>query len=181
MLKTFSCKECGKTFQKEMKSSYVWYCDDCRKERKRRDAYERAVKSGRIKKPGVGSGGNQWGENNHNWSGYKAEYSYTRIIRKENMKECYFCGSKENLCRHHIDKNRSNNTKDNLMVVCRSCHAKLHGLITNITSRSKTSLIQGKSKMDNPELSHNVESATTNPDECRGVGSSESKCEALQK
>lgn len=138
MLRTFECKDCKKIFQKEMKSSYVLYCDDCRKERKRKDAYERAVKSGRIKCPGVGSGGNQWGENNHQWSGYKAEYSYHRIIRKEDMKECYFCKSTKHLCRHHIDKNRENNSKDNLVIVCRSCHAKIHNLVTHLTSRNKT-------------------------------------------
>ena len=132
MLKTFKCKDCGDVFQKEMKSSYVWYCDKCRKERKRKDAYKRAVESGRIKCPGVGSGGNQWGSNNHQWSNYKATYSYHRIIRKEDMKECMFCGSTKNLCRHHIDKNRTNNTAENLVVVCRSCHAKIHNLIEHL-------------------------------------------------
>ena len=33
MLRTFTCKKCGVEFQKEMKSSYVWYCEDCRKKR----------------------------------------------------------------------------------------------------------------------------------------------------
>lgn len=150
MIKTFTCKDCGKEFQLKTRS-YAYYCADCKKERKRKDAYERAVKSGRIKCPGVGSGGNQWGEKNHQWSNYKAEYSYTRIIRE--MKECHFCGATKNLCRHHIDKNRSNNTPENLVVVCRSCHAKLHNLENNFISRSKTSLIQGKSEKDNPEPS----------------------------
>ena len=33
MLKTFNCKKCGCTFKKEMKTSYVYYCEDCRKKR----------------------------------------------------------------------------------------------------------------------------------------------------
>lgn len=40
--------------------------------------------------------------------------------------KCTFCGSTENLHVHHIDKNHGNNTTENLMVLCASCHKKLH-------------------------------------------------------
>lgn len=48
MLKTFICKKCGVEFQKEMKSSYVWYCEDCRK--KRNVEINMAVKKRKIPK-----------------------------------------------------------------------------------------------------------------------------------
>lgn len=175
-MKTFTCRLCGTTFEKETRS-YAYYCDACRKIKSREASYKCAVKSGRIQCPGVGSGGNQLGEHNHQWSEYKAEYSYRHLI---DLTECVFCHSTEHLVRHHIDMDRKNNSKDNLICLCRSCHAKVHKLVNNINSRNKTSLIQGNSRTDNPEPSHIVEGATTNPDECKDVGSSESKCEATE-
>lgn len=47
-------------------------------------------------------------------------------------KSCYVCGSNIQLVIHHVDGNNGrfgkpvNNHKDNLMVLCRSCHPKLH-------------------------------------------------------
>lgn len=39
---------------------------------------------------------------------------------------CELCGSKRNLNVHHKDKNHQNNSTNNLMVLCRSCHVNLH-------------------------------------------------------
>ena len=165
MIKTFTCRICNEEFSKQTRS-YAYYCDKCRKEKRRVSAYNRAVESGRIKSPGVGSGGNQWGPNNHQWSGFSAEYSYRHHSKDDS---CWMCGSTKYLVRHHIDLNRKNNEKTNITTVCRSCHSKLHRLIDNINSRSKTTLIRGNSRPDNPEPSHNVEGVTTNPDECKDV------------
>lgn len=87
-MKTFNCKLCGIIFEKQTRS-YAYYCDDCRKIKNREIALKHAYKTGRIKTPGVGSGGNQWGENNHQWSNYKAEYSYRHLTE---LKECELCG-----------------------------------------------------------------------------------------
>lgn len=170
MIKTFTCKICGETFQKETRS-YAYYCPTCFKEQRRQASYRCAVKKGRIKCPGVGRGGNQLGENNPMWSNYKGEYSYRNLIKI--MNECQMCGSKEHLCRHHINFIRSDNRLENLIIVCRSCHAKLHKLEKNI-SRIKTTL-NGGSTQDNPVPSVNDTGRTTIPDECKGVDSSESK------
>ena len=170
MIKTFTCKICGETFQKETRS-YAYYCPTCFKEQRRQASYRCAVKKGRIKCPGVGSGGNQLGENNPMWSNYKGEYSYHNLIKI--MNECQMCGSKEHLCRHHINFIRSDNRLENLTIVCRSCHAKLHKLEKNI-SRNKTTL-NGGTMQDNPVPSVNDTGRTTIPDECKGVDSSESK------
>lgn len=51
------------------------------------------------------------------------------VLRKFNY-TCCFCMSKENLCVHHIKRmnadNAHYNDEHNLMVLCRSCHMKLH-------------------------------------------------------
>lgn len=41
---------------------------------------------------------------------------------------CYICG-KKNLDHevHHIDGNTKNNSTDNLLLVCKNCHKKIHG------------------------------------------------------
>lgn len=39
---------------------------------------------------------------------------------------CEICGSNKNVDVHHKDGNPQNNSKDNLMRVCRSCHNKIH-------------------------------------------------------
>jgi len=43
--------------------------------------------------------------------------------------KCMFCKSKKNIIVHHEDLNRNNNKKTNLIVLCRSCHKKLHDVI----------------------------------------------------
>jgi|ERR1700758_140027 len=54
------------------------------------------------------------------------------------MIECSRCGSKENLCRHHIDRNRLNNTPSNIEILCRSCHSKEHKLHDSFNGKSGT-------------------------------------------
>lgn len=40
--------------------------------------------------------------------------------------ECEICGKQGNLDVHHKDENPNNNEPDNLQVLCRSCHMKIH-------------------------------------------------------
>ena len=40
--------------------------------------------------------------------------------------KCEICGSTQKLDVHHKDENASNNALDNLQVLCRSCHMKIH-------------------------------------------------------
>jgi len=49
---------------------------------------------------------------------------------------CEICGSDKNLEIHHKDGNRRNNSLNNLMVVCRSCHRKIDNRIKNIKNKT---------------------------------------------
>jgi 5-methylcytosine-specific restriction endonuclease McrA len=52
------------------------------------------------------------------------EYRVKCLKQKLNL--CNVCGSTGKLSVHHIDGDRSNNSLDNLVPVCQSCHSKIH-------------------------------------------------------
>lgn len=54
----------------------------------------------------------------------KLENLFISIINE--YKECIICGSKKNLCIHHLNKNKEDNQKENLILLCRKCHDNLH-------------------------------------------------------
>lgn len=82
------------------------------------------VKKGLIKKPGVGSGGNQWGKDNHQYKVGIGTYHRLAFDNKPNL--CNRCTETKNLLVHHIDHNRNNNELDNLEILCKRCHQKHH-------------------------------------------------------
>jgi len=41
-------------------------------------------------------------------------------------KECIVCYSIVNICVHHKDENYHNNTRENLQILCKSCHSRHH-------------------------------------------------------
>lgn len=96
MIKTFTCKKCGATFQKEMKSSYVWYCEDCRK--KRNVEINMSVKKRKIPTTeiGVGSGNSAKNKGHYTHGSFKTGIQAYRNIYKDSHKEikCELCGSK---------------------------------------------------------------------------------------
>lgn len=57
-----------------------------------------------------------------------------QLIYERDDKECQLCvkcdgeKNRSKLCIHHIDEDCNNNTADNLVLLCRSCHSYLHGL-----------------------------------------------------
>jgi len=65
--------------------------------------------------------------------------NYRKVI---NDNECYFCETKDKdrLVVHHVDRNRSNNSIENLRVVCTKCHSRFHQLLeaTEKTTDKKT-------------------------------------------
>lgn len=65
------------------------------------------------------------GKSNQDWSSahHTARKINELILHKE---VCEKCGSRTNLDVHHKDFNSSNNAYENLQVLCRSCHMKIH-------------------------------------------------------
>jgi hypothetical protein len=82
------------------------------------------IRKGLIKKPGTGSGGNQWGTDNHMYRTGIGTFS-KRAFQYYGRK-CNRCGSLEKLVVHHQDEDRTNNVLENLEVLCRKCHQNHH-------------------------------------------------------
>ena len=77
----------------------------------------------------------QRGEANPNFQGGLARSTIERLTRavlanaKRDLFTCESCGFhnlNEELPRHHKDRNRANNSPDNLEILCQSCHMKSH-------------------------------------------------------
>lgn len=72
------------------------------------------------------------GEHHRLWRGgntgeYPNEFYRMRkkVLRRDGSK-CRICGNREKIHVHHIDRDKKNNDKTNLISVCASCHAKIH-------------------------------------------------------
>ena len=107
----YECKNCGKDiYALKRKSGSRKYCSNTCK------IYALAKsKKERFKNKGV------WGQ----WGNYKEAKKWY----KEIYKACQICGYSKNLNileLHHKDRNRKNNTRNNLMLVCPNCHSEEH-------------------------------------------------------
>lgn len=97
-------------------------CPACRKIWASVRSYNHSVKTGKVKHPGVGSGGAQLGANNHTWKGGVA--AYRKIARQRGL-VCELCGktdSSSRMCAHHLNHDRTMNGPENLVMVCKACH-----------------------------------------------------------
>lgn len=74
-------------------------------------------------------------EKNPAWRGGRSFIDYgkewVKIRNKIRKNQCERCGNNENLMVHHKDFNKRNNSLENLMTVCRSCHTTIHNLFDN--------------------------------------------------
>jgi hypothetical protein len=121
------CKRCKKAFYREP-SSRRQYCAPCKAKVRAEQvqaAHDREVErsGGAV---GVGSGGNQWGENNPLWNG--GTRSYRGIALADHDPVCALCTSSINVLIHHIDSNRKNNRIENLIPLCKTCHGVVHAV-----------------------------------------------------
>lgn len=67
------------------------------------------------------------GKKHPNWT--NGEFSYKETLKRSNICQiCILCETenKKVLIVHHIDKNRKNNTPQNLIWICRNCHFLVH-------------------------------------------------------
>jgi len=123
--KKVECEKCGKEVLKKKdrveKRKNLYCSNDCYYE----DKKEKVI-----------------GENNSNWKGGSSYEEYPekfnkklkRQIRERDNHTCQMCGASEEYCKdvfdrvlevHHLDENKQNCDKQNLISVCRSCHGKL--------------------------------------------------------
>lgn len=67
------------------------------------------------------------GASHPNWKGGKSAYR-SIMHRKHGAKACARCNTKDIrvLVVHHIDRNRNNNSVDNLIWLCHNCHFLIH-------------------------------------------------------
>jgi len=142
--KKFTCKICGVEFIR--KARYAYYCKTCRKKHDSIKVMEKRKQKNPEIQMGVGSGGNQWGENNHMFKDGLSKYRKVCLTHYEYDHSCFICNSTRFVVVHHIDGDRTNNILENLVMICRSCHAKVHKLEKNVnkTCRSKTCSKQRK-------------------------------------
>ena len=90
-------------------------------------SYYHKLQKGDFNSPGVGSGNNQWGEDNHQYKTGIGTFRSKALEAYGNVcSDCGKDGEQETLDVHHIDENRKNNVLENLKVVCRSCHKKYY-------------------------------------------------------
>lgn len=115
------CKRCNTVIDSSKYKNAIYCSITCRNAE---NAYRHAVKTGRIKKPGVGSGGAQLGTDNHMYKTGIGTYSEKAFEFYGRM--CNRCSSTEYLVVHHNDEDRTNNDISNLEVLCKSCHQKYH-------------------------------------------------------
>ena len=64
--------------------------------------------------------------------GRRSFYRAKKFIKKE---KCQYCGKTKNLHIHHKDANRENNTQENLVVLCQTCHGITHRKLNYLNSK----------------------------------------------
>lgn len=106
------CSFCGAKLERKR---YDGVLEDLTSFMKRKYCDRECMKRGHVKK----------GKNNQK---YSTAHSSARNINKYFIQqtECQTCGSMAKLDVHHKDYDYTNNEIDNLVVLCRSCHTKLH-------------------------------------------------------
>lgn len=104
-----NCKFCGKLMERKRYSNgelecWNWY-------NRRVYCSTKCMADAHRAKPKVGTS-------------WMTVHYHARHLKPEG--NCEICGSDRNVDVHHIDGNPQNNSLDNLMRVCRSCHYRIH-------------------------------------------------------
>jgi len=128
---TLTCPQCGSKFEvKKSEKNRRKYCSKECLSRSKKGKIPENIKIAQAKSPF------QKGEKNINWKGgitpYPKEWTgslHHRVwIRDQN--KCQLCGKggkkRSDLVCHHLDFDKQNCLMDNLQLLCRSCHMKIH-------------------------------------------------------
>jgi hypothetical protein len=116
-----------------------------RRERERVAVALRRAESGKIKKPGVGKGGNPYIGDEH--PAYKHglyTFETLRLRIKAAVRYCERCGVDLQHARqhywvvHHKDHNHWNHVRDNLELLCKRCHQIEHECYKNFVKGATT-------------------------------------------
>jgi hypothetical protein len=131
------CRECSVKF--DGTGPAALYCSECSqriaKESSRRRSYNFRVANGFIKKPGVGSGGNQFGCMNSQYRrGHTIAASLLQRLRRDADVACSRCASWAVLA-HHRDRDVTNNEISNIEFLCKRCHQVEHRCWENLPSK----------------------------------------------
>ena len=129
------CLKCGGQIPAHKYKNAKYCSDRCRGAY---IAYLHAIRTGRIKNPGVGSGGAQWGENNHMYRTGIGTFRKRALKHYGNI--CNRCMSTKKLEVHHIDEDRTNNQIENLEVLCKKCHKDHHIIRDELGRFAKTNM-----------------------------------------
>jgi hypothetical protein len=87
----------------------IKYCKKCGRKRKGREQWREYCYDGC-----------------HEW--HEKQLTQKRYHLNHSLNKCIFC-KKTNIEVHHIDKNKKNNKKENLLKLCPHCHRILHSKI----------------------------------------------------
>ena len=126
------CQRCSLEFRFHGRGG-CRFCPKCRIIDGSLRAYKHSIQTGKVKNPGVGSGGVQRGAANHQWKGGKTRYAvgYRALCYSVWPKHCSLpgCVSKGLVVVHHLDGDPKNSSLDNLLPLCALHHRRLHASI----------------------------------------------------
>ena len=124
------CITCGIDVETRFKNKL--YCNECLRKRKIQQVMKARKKRFPDIEIGVGSGNSSKNRGTTHGSWKTGITGYRNMIKKD---YCRQCGSTKHLCVHHIDENRCNNCLENLTILCKKCHQKLHTKRDQITGQ----------------------------------------------
>lgn len=142
------CKICGTLYVPTGPCSY--YCSTCGEEQRKLNNRKKSAAYWKRKGHlvGVGKGGaTHSGELNPMWKGGIASifFNHRREMRKL-ISYCEWCGKdlttagRYEWCVHHLDHNRKNNDRSNLVMLCKRCHQIHHECIKALIPESATTI-----------------------------------------
>lgn len=114
------------------------YCCKCAVSRsadnQRKNSQNYRIRHGLIDRPGVGSGNNQGlGKDHHSYTnGIGCDFQNQRASIKKGRRYCNRCeedlidAGRYHWCVHHIDHDRTNNSINNMELLCKRCHQIEH-------------------------------------------------------
>lgn len=108
------CLVCEQLFETKIQHKHQKYCSE-KCSRKAERIFGKKQQTDAEYKDRISFGGNKY-----------------KVLERDGY-QCYICGNKRQLTVHHKDmsgnSDSANNSIDNLITLCRNCHAKIHMLL----------------------------------------------------